>query len=270
MATRRRLAGRFVGEHRASGYGTSIDFADYREYHPGDDFRRVDYNLFARLDVLLVKLFEAEEDVHLRLLVDTSASMAASGKLDMARRIAAALGFVALVRRDPVTVHAFPLDRPAARFLGREAAPRLFDHLAGLEASGETRFAEAAGALLARPGPVGLTVVVSDLLTAEWDRAISRLPARGGDVAVVHVLAREELHPTLFGDVELVDVETGARLAVSLSAETVAAYERTATAWADSVADRCRHVGAAYVRVFAGDDLEPLLLGSWRDAGLLR
>lgn len=251
-------------------HGSSVDFADYRQYVPGDDFRRIDYFLYARLDVLLVKLFEAEEDLHLRLLLDTSASMAAGGKLDMAKRAAAALGFVALTRRDPVSVHTFPLERPAPRFVGRGAAPALFAHLDRLEPGGATPFAAAVSSLLARPGPVGLTVVVSDLLTPEWDGALGRLPSRGADVVVVQVLAPDELHPALSGDLDLVDREGGARVAVSLAPDTVRAYEAAAAAWLDRVAARCRQVGAAYVRLLATDDLESALLGAWRAAGVLR
>ena len=270
LGTRRRLAGQLAGEHRSPRHGASLDFADYRPYHPGDDFRRIDYHLYARLDVLHLKLFEAEDEVHLRLLVDTSASMATGGKVEQAARVAGALGFVALVRRDPVTLHTFPLDRPAPRFTGRGAAPALLDRLARLEASGDTRFAAAATHLLARPGPAGVTVVVSDLLTPEWEAGLTRLPARGADVIVVHVLAHADLHPDLVGDVDLVDAEHGGRVAVSLSADALAAFERKAARWADEVAARCRRAGAAYVRVLATDDLEPLLLGTWRDAGVLR
>ena len=274
-APRRALAGQLAGEHRSPAHGSSIDFADYREYHPGDDFRRIDYALYARLDVLLVRLFDAEEDLAVRLLVDTSASMAHGGKLDQAKRVAAALGFVALVRRDPVTVASFPFEGAAPRFTGRHGVPALFDHLAGLEAQGPTRFAEATSALLARSRPPGISVVVSDLLTPEWETGLTRLPARGGDVVVVHVLAEDELHPDaaaeeLAGDLDLVDVETGGRVAVSLSAHHLAAYERSAQRWADGVADRCRRAGAAYVRILAGDDLEAALLGGWREAGVLR
>ena len=187
LGTRRRLAGHFAGEHRSVRHGQSVDFADYRQYHPGDDFRRIDYFLYARLGVLNVKLFEAEEDLHLRLLVDTSASMAAGEKLACARRVGAALGFVALIRRDPVSVHSFPLDRPAPRFVGRAAVPALFAHLERLEAGGETAFAAAVSSLLARPGPAGLTVVVSELLTPEWEVALGWIPSRGGVVYVGHV-----------------------------------------------------------------------------------
>jgi uncharacterized protein (DUF58 family) len=279
LGTRRRLAGVMAGEHRSSRRGTSLDFADYRQYHPGDDFRRIDYHLYARLDVLLLKLYEAEEDLQLRVLVDTSASMGPGrapaadyerSKLRQAARVAAALGFVALVRRDPVSVHTFPLERPAPRFLGRGAIPAFLDHLETLEATGTTDFAAAVSHLLARPGPPGLTIVLSDLMTPEWEATLSRLPARGGDVVVVHVLAASELDPPATGDVELVDRETGARVAVSVTAETAARYRQLVAGWRDRVEQRCHQVGAAYVPVMAEEPLEPLLFAAWRQGGVLR
>jgi uncharacterized protein (DUF58 family) len=269
LGTRRRLAGRFSGEHRSSRRGTSLDFADYREYQRGDDPRRIDVGVWARLDQLLVRLYEAEDDLTVRLLVDTSASMAGQ-KLRQAARLAAAIGFVALVRRDVVTVHTFPLDRPAPRFTGRHAAHALLHALDELEADGDTRFAHAVGDLLSRPGPPGLTVVLSDLLTTEWEQGLRRLPARGGDVTVVHVLDRDELEPDLAGDLDLVDAETGEVVSVSLAPEQLAAYRGAAQAWVDDVAGRARYAGAAYVRVLADEAVEPLLLGTWREAGLLR
>lgn len=270
--TRRRLAGALASEHRSPRHGETLDFAEYREYHPGDDFRRVDYQAWARLDQLLVRLFEAEDDLTIRLLVDTSASMT-QGKLRMAVRLAGALGFVGLVRRDVVTLHTFPLDRPAPRFTGRHATHALFGHLEAVAeagASGETHFVSAARDLLSRPGPRGLTVVVSDLLTPEWNDGLGSLPARGGDVVVVHVLAADELRPTLTGDLDLVDAETGQRMSVSLSPDAIRRYERLAIKWADSVATRCHQLGAAYVRVLDDDDLETVLLHRWRAAGALR
>jgi uncharacterized protein (DUF58 family) len=302
LGTRRPLAGFVSGEHRSRRHGASLDFADYREYHPGDDFRRIDYHLFARLDVILLKLYEAEEDLHLRILVDTSASMALSGKLATAERVAAALGFVALTRRDPVSVHTFPLDRPAPRFVGRGAVPTFFQHLESLAATGTTDFVAAVSHLLARPGPPGLTVVLSDLLTPEWEPALSRLPARGSDVVIVHVLAPDELDPMLAGstdaagprrrrrrrrnarrpegtpktqpiatgDVELVDRETGARVAVSVTTDAMARYRQVAAAWLTRVEQRCHQVGATYVRILTDESLEAVLLTAWRRQGVLR
>ncbi len=271
VGTRRRLGGQFAGEHRSTRRGTSLDFADYREYHPGDDFRRIDYQLLARLDVVLLRLFEAEDDLVVRLLVDTSRSMATGEKLLQAQRVAAALGFVGLVRRDAVTLHTFP-GRPAGapRFTGRAGGPALFRHLEALTADGGTEIVAAATDLLSRPGPPGLTVLISDLLTPDWAPAITRLPARGGDLVVVHVLAATELEPDLLGDLELVDAETGRSVAVSLSVTTLREYARLAAAWTDDIALRCRQAGAAYVRLLDTDDLETVLLRSWRDAGVLR
>ena len=269
LATRRPLAGRLTGEHRSLRHGSSLDFADYRAYHPGDDFRLIDYHLLARLDVLLIKLFEADDDLDVRLLIDTSASMGSDGKLLHAQRLAAAVGFVALVRRDTVSVRTFPEDRPVPRFTGRQAAVRLFRHLEGLTAGGPTTVAQAVLHHLSRSGRPGLTVLISDLLTPDWERSVSRLPARGGDLAVVHVLASAELEPELCGDMEIVDRETKQRMPVSLSPEALADYRSGAVAWVDTVAARCRRVGAAYTLTLAGDDLEHLLLSGWRREGVL-
>lgn len=270
LATRRPLAGHLAGEHRSKRHGTSLDFADYREYHPGDDFRRIDYNLLARLDTLLIKLFEADDDLSVRLLVDTSASMGSNGKLVQAQRVAAALGFVALVRRDAVTLTMFPHDRPAPRYVGRHAAPRLFNHLESLTAAGPTAMSTAMSRHLAQPGASGLTILISDLLTPEWEQSISRPTARGSDLVVVHILARTDIEPNLFGDIDVVDREDTTRVPVSLSAETSAQFTAVASRWLDSVALRCRQVGAGYVRVFADDELERLLLANWRNEGVLR
>jgi uncharacterized protein (DUF58 family) len=269
LVNRRRLAGGLTAEHRSPRHGSSLDFADFRAYYPGDDLRRLDFNALARLDRLLIKLFEAEDELTLRLLIDTSGSMAGE-KLHRARQVAGALGFAALVRRDVVTVHSFPVDRPGPRFRGRGATYALFDHLLRLEAGGETPFSFAADRLLSQPGPPGLTVVVSDLLTPEWDQGITRLPARDGDLAVVHLLAPTDLDPDLSGDLELVDEETGARLEVSLSASVLEDYRRLAARWVDDVALRVRATGGAYLQLLTTDDLEHVLLGRARDARVLR
>lgn len=270
LGTRRPLAGHLAGEHRSPRHGSSLDFADYREYHPGDDYRRIDYHLLARLDVLLIKLFEADDDLTLRIVLDGSASMATDGKLLQAQRLAAALGFVALVRRDVVTLQTFPDSAAPRRYVGRGAAPRLFADLETVAPAGLTDVRSAVRRHLAGSGPAGLTLLVSDLLTPDWEVAITRAAARGGDLVVVHVLARSDLHPELHGDIDVVDRESRGRVAVSLSPETIARYTESALMWAGDVAARCRQAGAAYVRVFADDDLERLVLTGWRREGVVR
>jgi uncharacterized protein (DUF58 family) len=270
LGTRRRLAGRFTGEHRSVRTGSSLEFVDEREYVPGDDERRIDHQLWARTGLLFVRLFEAEDDITVRLLVDTSASMGIGAKARQAARLAAAVGFVALTRRDAVTVHSFPGGGLPRRFTGRSASRPLFDHLARLPTGGGTDVVAAAMEVLTRPGPRGVTVLLSDLLTPGWADAVDRLPARGDAIVVVHVLAREELDPDLHGDVDLVDAETGERVPVSLSAAALARYREGVAAWREEVAGRVRRAGATYVAVVDDDDVEGLLLGAWHDAGVLR
>ncbi|MEM8925318.1 MAG: DUF58 domain-containing protein [Actinomycetota bacterium] len=269
VANRRRLAGGIGGEHRSPRHGSSLDFADFRDYYPGDDLRRLDRSALARFDRLLIKLFDAEDDLTLRLLVDNSASMAGQ-KLQRAVELAAALGFAALVRRDVVTVHTFSDPRPGQRLRGRAATGALFARLGAIAAEGETRFSAAADHVLRQQGPPGMTVVLSDLLTPEWDDGLTRLPARNGELVVVHVLAPEDLDPALSGDVELVDAETGARVEVSLSASVLDDYRRLARRWQDDVAGRVRAVGGRHVSVLTTDDVEQIVLGRARDAGVLR
>lgn len=269
LVSRRRLSGTFMGEHRSPRHGPSLDFADFRDYCPGDDLRRIDTAALARLDRLLLKLYDAEDDLTLRLLVDTSGSMAGE-KLQRAAELAGALGFVALARRDEVVLSEFPPSGRPRRFRGRAAAVEMFEHLASLEGAGETRLSEAAERLLAQRGNAGLVVVVSDLLSADADDGLRMLPARGADLAVVHLLHPSDLDPVLEGDLELVDAETSERVEVSLDAGVVDDYRSTAAAWADDVAARVRSRGGAYARLLSTESVESMLLRRARDAQILR
>lgn len=269
LRTRRPLAGAIAGGHRSRRYGSSLDFADFREYRPGDDFRRIDYGSLARLDQLFIRLYEAEDDLEIRLCVDTSASMGLDAKLRRGAEIAAAVGFVALVRRDVVSVHASSPGTRPARFSSRSSWPRLRDHLAGLSASGPGSLVEVASRLLGRGGPGGLTVLVSDLLDESWKTGLRRLPARGGDLVVVHVLGRGELDPEVAGDVDLVDIETGRRFPMSLTDETIERYAARRDAWLVQVASQVNSLGAGYVLVRSDDDLRQVVLRSMLAAGVL-
>ncbi len=268
LRTRRPLAGVISGEHRSKRYGSSLDFADFREYQPGDDFRRIDYLTLARLDQLLIRLYEAEDDLVVRLVVDTSASMGLDGKLVRAAEVAAAIGFVSLTRRDVVTVHTAPAvgvaRRAPTRFSSRSAWPRLRDHLADLRAEGAGSLVSTASDLLARSGPSGITVLISDLLDPEWNKALTRLPARGADLAVIQVLGAGELAPQPAGDVDLVDIESGRRMPMSLTDSAIERYEERRDAWLEQVANRVAGLGAAYSLVPVEAELRQVVLGTLR------
>ncbi len=269
LASRHRLIGRFGGDHKSKRYGNTVDFADFREYHPGDDFRRIDYHVLARLDQVLIKLYEADDEITVRLLIDASGSMAVGGKMLQAKRLAAALGFVALSAHDSVSVHTFPARAPSPRFAGRAAVPSFLDYVEDLEATGLTPFADAARHLLGQSSLPGLTIVLSDLLTTEW-RSLVQLRASGSDVTILHVLCEDDLEPEFSGDLELVDRELGERLTVSVTDDVAASYRDRVRAWRDQVARAARGAGASFEAVDADDDVEALLMRTWRAAGVLR
>lgn len=269
LSSRHRLLGRFGGDHKSKRHGNTVDFADFREYHPGDDFRRIDYHVLARLDQVLIKLFEADDEITVRLLVDTSASMTVGVKMNQAKRLAAALGFVALTAHDSVTVHTFPGTGPAPRFAGRAAVPGFLAHMESLEATGLTPFAEAARHLLGQSSLPGVTILVSDLLTPEWESLVT-LRSGGSDVIVLHVLCEEDLDPDFSGDLELVDKELGDRLTVSVTDDVANSYRRRVDDWRDEVARTAMGTGSTYLAVDAAADVETLLLQTWRTAGVVR
>lgn len=269
LNSRHRLVGRFGGEHKSRRHGHTVDFADFREYHPGDDFRRIDYHVLARLDQVLIKLFEADDEITVRFLVDTSASMSIGDKMMQAKRLVAAMGFVALTAHDAVAVHTFPARPPAPRFAGRASIPAFLSYVEELDAVGNTPFAEAAAHLLGQGGLPGLTVVVSDLLTTEWPTLV-QLRASGSDVTVIHVLCNEDLEPDLSGDLVLIDRELGERLPVSVTDDVANSYRGRLRRWRSEVASAARGAGASYLAVDAEDELEALLLRTWRTTGLLR
>lgn len=262
LATRRRLAGQLVGGHRSRRYGSSLDFADFREYQPGDDFRRIDYLTLARLDQLLIRLYDAEDDLTVRLVIDTSASMGLDGKLRRALELAGAVGFVALTRRDRVIVHT-PGAAPA-RFTGRSGVGALFAHLESIRAGGAGSLARTATEVLQRQRTPGISILFSDLLEPDWDAALGRLPARGDDLTVLHVLGRGELDPPELGDVDLVDSETDDRVAMSMTPAALDAYRERLAEWLGEVQRATRRLGAAYLMVDADEPLREVLLGGLR------
>lgn len=268
-----RLVGSISGGHRSRRFGSSLDFADYREYQPGDDLRRIDLFAAARLDRLLIRLFEAEDDIVVRILLDTSASMAGP-KIERARQVAGAIGFLALRNRDVVELHTITSENQqqftGRRFAGPSALPALFRELTGLTSGGTTPFATAVKHLLEKGGTPGLTVVVSDLFTSEWEAGIRRLPVRGSELMVLHIIDPTDYRPTIYGDLELVDRETGERLEVSISAKVIADYAARAEAWREQLASRVRAVGGTYVCCDQTQPLDDFLFGKLLATGAMK
>src|SRR5437899_7742332 len=212
LVSRKIFLGRMKGERRSKRRGQSVEFADYRNYVVGDDLRFLDWNLFARLDRLFIRLFMEEEDLHFYVLIDNSLSMdfGSPTKLHYAKQIAAALSFIGLVNMDRVVIEAFN-DRltqsmPAAR--GRRSLWRVMDFLQKLEPAGPSDLRQALKTFSLRSSGKGIVVLLGDLMDkGGYQDALRYLLARRMDIYVLQILAQEEIEPELIGDLKLIDSE---------------------------------------------------------------
>jgi uncharacterized protein (DUF58 family) len=254
LVARRARAGRIQGERRSPNRGGSIEFADFRTYTPGDDFRQVDWNAYARMERLFLKLFVAEEDLTVHLLLDASQSMAFGKpeKWGYARRLAASLGYVALVGMDRLTgatlANGGPTNgTPLRPMRGKRRALAWFDWLSGLEPDGELEPAAAVHDYLTRARRPGLVLLISDLLGPGWENGLRVLAGRRYEVVVLHVLSPQETSPPLEGDVRLVDSETQAAVEITADYDLLQRYRARLAAWQDHLRRACAAIGAHYV-----------------------
>ncbi len=263
------VRGGLKGGRRSVKRGQSVEFADYRDYSLGDDLRQLDWNVYARLEKLFVKLFIEEEDVTITFLLDASPSMAFGRpqKLLFAKRAAAALGYIALASEDRVVVTALA-GRTARRLGGLRGSGRVFRLLANLSSiqpgAGPTDLLAAARHAAAMLRGRGVVVLVSDLLDPAADRVIRELAATGSELIVLHTLAPDELDPALEGDLRLVDSETGEGIDVTVDLATLDDYRARLAAWQESFADLAAKRRAAYVPLSTDVPLADLVFAELR------
>ncbi len=263
------VRGGLKGGRRSVKRGQSVEFADYRDYSPGDDLRQLDWNVYARLERLFVKLFVEEEDVTVTFLVDGSASMAAGRppKLVFAKRAAAALGYIALASEDRVSVTVLS-GRAARRQPSLRGSGRVFRLLSNLStldvAAGPSDLVAGARHAAAQLSGRGVVVLISDLLDPSADRVIRELAATGSELVILHVLSPDELDPQLAGDLRLVDAETGDGIDVTADLATIDAYKARLAAWQETFADLAGKRRASYVTVPSDLPLADLVFAELR------
>ncbi len=274
LVTRRPFAGQMKGEKRSVKRGTSVEFADYREYILGDDLRYVDWNTAARLEKLFVKLFIEEEDLYLALLIDTSKSMDFGNpkKLHYAARVAAALGYIGLSNYDRVSVTAFAGSLGAALPTKRGKAGVLpfFRYLNQVKAVGETSFTSAMKAFVARAKSRGVAIVLSDFLDPQWADGLRSLLARGFQVALIHTLDEEELHPTVLGDLRIIDSETGDMKEMSVNPALLGRYQAALDQFCGDLETFANRYGMDYLRTSTSMPFEDVILKYLRQGGLIK
>ncbi len=264
------------GERRSKARGQSVEFADYRNYSAGDDFRYLDWNLYGRLEKLFLKLYEEERELPVRIFLDCSESMTFGSprKFDFARQIAAAVGYVALCGFDRVTVATFPdnvddaVYRGALRAVrGRKSSLTYFQNLAKLTARGSANLNESLrrGAIEARQA--GMAVVLSDFLDpAGYESGLTALISRGFQVNAIQILAPEELNPNTYGDLRFIDSETGATQEVSFGKYRLKNYQQTVENFCQRLREFCQGRGINIFRAGSDTSLEQLLLKQLRIA----
>lgn len=275
LLARKIFRGLLRGERTTSRRGRGLEFSDFRHYWPGDDFRHIDWNIYARLDQLFLKLHASEEDLTLHLIVDASASMSFGepSKFDHARKLAAALACIALHNFDRVGVSTF------AESLGASLAPSKTGHhlssllgfLGNLACGGATSFGAALRAFAARTRHRGLVILISDLLGAEDAQAgIEALRCGGHDVVVIQLLAEAEIEPPLDGALRLADAETGDELEVTVDDELRRLYQQRLERRLQALEGFCRRQGVEYLRASTAIAFEDIVLKCLRQGAHLK
>jgi uncharacterized protein (DUF58 family) len=277
LAGRRVPSGRAAGQWRSRTSGSSVEFSDYRTYAPGDEFRRIDWNAYARLERLFVRLYRAEEDLALSVVLDTSASMGwgRPPKARLAAQLAGALTFVALQSGDRVdlaTCRGVAIAQRLTNLRGEGAAWTAWRVLEQLDSDGDTDLNAALAACAGHMRGAGMSVIISDLFSPSgYQQGIDALLGRRQDVLLVHVLAPDEMQPPadLLGEWRLMDTETVAPIEATITPGVVRAYRRLLQAFIAEASDFCRRRGITYIQVSSDASVANIVLRTFRTLGVV-
>ena len=272
LQVRRAVSGQMGGERRSTARGRSVEFADFRSYSPGDDFRLIDWNAYARLDRFVLRLFVAEQELPLSIFVDLSGSMdwGRPNKAETAKRLAGAIAYVALAALDRVrlTVFAAGPTSGGAPYRGRRAVAELFSRLESFPVGGTTDYARLVWPVgKQRPG---MTVLISDGLgESSIDPAIAALGRARQEGAVLQLLAPQEMAPDWTGDVRLRDSETGIEREFTSTPVTQASYLAALAQRTHDIERSAHRRGLRFVRLSTDQPIDDMVLRTLRRLGLL-
>jgi uncharacterized protein (DUF58 family) len=275
LVSRRVFAGRLRAERRTKKSGSGVEFADHRDYQPGDDFRTLDWNVYQRFEKLLVRLYEEEEDLAIYFILDTSASMGFGDgrKLKYGKKVAAALAYVGLANLDRVSI-VTTSDRVMERMPETRGKARIFKafrFLREVEADGTTDLADAMKTFVAQNKRRGLAVLVSDLYDPRgFEKGINVLRYNKFDPFVVHVVDPAEARPKLSGDVLVYDCETGDEREVTVTAKVLQRFAEAHAKYLADIEHFCATHQVPYVAASVDTAFDELILRVFRRGGFLR
>ena len=279
VASRKVFFGKLKGERRSRKRGESVEFADHRSYVSGDDIRHIDWNIFARLDSLFMKLFLEEEDLSLHVVIDASASAdtgSQHNKFVFMQRAAMAMGYVGLVNLNRVAVTAMGdgdggIAATIRDLRGRRRTRELATWLCGIEPAGSFSFRQAAERILHSRRGKGVMVVFSDFFFKDgFESGLRLLVGRGYDVLAVQVLSPQEIDPPLTGDLRLKDVEDADLAEITVSAPLLKRYKANLDAYCAHLQSFCAERAIGFMTVRSDTPIDVLLLDYFRQRGVVK
>jgi uncharacterized protein (DUF58 family) len=261
IATKSKLRGQHKGSHRSMRFGSSLDFSDFREYHPGDDVRQIDWNVFGRTDKYFIKRFLDEQEMRVHILLDSSKSMQEDKKWLLAKQLTISLGQLVLGRDDRLSF-ATPTEEKVAPFRRKGAMYRkaFSSYITNLtESKSNSLFTSQALQHIAKDCTV--LFIISDGLEPidEWEKILRRLPKFSQDIRLILVQSSDEIAPNFAGDLQLIDRETENRLNVSVSRRVVEDYEKKRQQHFLELDALCRRFGIHTLKVETKDDISHIL-----------
>lgn len=273
LATPRVADGPLQGDRRSPRRGRGVEFADYRAYSPGDDLRLVDWNIYGRLELLLVRLFHEDLNMTVQIFLDASASMGFGSprKADHGAQLAACLALIALLNQDSVTVKCLGGDGPRILARGQNSSAfaevvHLLEHVEPAGHGEPWREINAARA----SKPADRAFLISDMLQEpeQMEKTLRALKASSHAPVLLHVLGEEELEPDLSKAQHMIDSETGEELVIQGGKKAKRDYEEALRTWLELLEGRCRRMGIHYLSVMTDQSVSDLLARMMRQAGV--
>ena len=274
------MNGMFGGNRRSRAYGSSAEFADFREYAPGDDLRRIDWNLYARFEKLYMKLFVDERQLHHKIYIDASASMdwGEPNKAHIALKLAAAIAYLSVQAMDRVSFYAIHEDTCedlCQTIIGREAFYNAANILNTVDFYGDGDIG-AAFETLENPGNGdGISVIISDFLTdSDWKSAVDKLLYHNREVYLIQVLSRDEITPDISGkvlmlDAESIDEDDGRNYRSEVTRSSVKAYEEAFLYHQKEIKQFCAARNVGFITVCSDESVERMLFQKATEVGLI-
>jgi uncharacterized protein (DUF58 family) len=274
LVSRKLLAGKMKGERRSKRQGQSVEFADYRNYSIGDDLRFIDWNIYARLDKLFLKLFLEEEDLSLYILADVSKScdFGSPNKAFYIKQVAAALGYIGLVNYNRVTIAAMSdtVIADTGSLRGRTKVSQMIDFVGKLQPSGISDLASACKRFALTNRRKGVCVVLSDFFDKSgYENALRYVAGGNYDLFCVQTLSPQEIEPDLQGDLKLTDIEDSDEAEVSITQPLIKRYKANLNAYCLGLKDYVTRRGGTYLFTSTAVPFDTLVLNYLRERGLL-